>query len=332
MPATYYAMGSLTPDTIFVVDGADPPRLYADTDRDGDLAEEEPLTGKRISEGPRTPGPPGYAYGPIALSGGVEVVAELAEFGGGRHYLTVRPAGLHSGRIELDGAAYAAAVVDANMNGRCDDACAPQRGLRCDWLAVDTNRNGRFEGSPGRPGEVLPLPGLLEVGGTYYAVSVAADGSSLSMTPTEPEFGTLDLGGADAEVQLLSSNGLFRLGPGGGPHRLPAGRYRAIRLILRRRDGGAEWTLSSSYPEGALSGFAIEPGATTTIEAGEPLVGRVTAQPRGPSVEIEFGVFGQAGEDYEAGARKNGRRQPAPKFRIVGESGEVAASGSFRYG
>ncbi len=52
----------------------------------------------------------------------------------------------------------------------------------------------------------------------------------------------------------------------------------------------------------------------------------------GSSISIGLIIEGQAGEVYEPGAAKNGRRMPAPKFTVFDESSTVLGSGSFEYG
>ena len=47
---------------------------------------------------------------------------------------------------------------------------------------------------------------------------------------------------------------------------------------------------------------------------------------------LGFSLAGQAGEEYAAGADRGGRRQKAPKFKILSEADKVLVSGSFEYG
>jgi hypothetical protein len=50
------------------------------------------------------------------------------------------------------------------------------------------------------------------------------------------------------------------------------------------------------------------------------------------SQAIGLSVVGQGGETYSAGAQKDGALEPAPKFKILDESGKELASGQFQYG
>jgi hypothetical protein len=68
------------------------------------------------------------------------------------------------------------------------------------------------------------------------------------------------------------------------------------------------------------------------MEVGPPLTVATDARKLGNTVRLSVSVKGRIGEQYPAGATKNGGRQPAPDFKILDESGKVLATGSFRYG
>jgi hypothetical protein len=61
-------------------------------------------------------------------------------------------------------------------------------------------------------------------------------------------------------------------------------------------------------------------------------VGEVRTDLYDNSLMLSFALRGRAGEEYEAGARRNGRSQPAPSFVIQDETGKELASGKFEYG
>lgn len=67
-------------------------------------------------------------------------------------------------------------------------------------------------------------------------------------------------------------------------------------------------------------------------KAGTPLIVKADVLGAGQNVSIGLIIEGQAGEVYEPGAARNGRRMPAPMFKVFDESGKVLGSGSFEYG
>lgn len=87
---------------------------------------------------------------------------------------------------------------------------------------------------------------------------------------------------------------------------------------------GATWTLG-------LKGlpYEIPEGCT---KAGAPLAVMADVAGGGRSISIGLTIQGQAGEVYEPGAARNGRRRPAPTFTVFDESGKALGSGSFEYG
>ncbi len=87
---------------------------------------------------------------------------------------------------------------------------------------------------------------------------------------------------------------------------------------------GDTWTLG-------LAGRPPQPPEDGT-KPGVPIVVKADVHGYGQSISIGLIIQGQAGEVYEPGAAKNGRRRPAPTFDVFDESGKVLGSGSFEYG
>lgn len=94
---------------------------------------------------------------------------------------------------------------------------------------------------------------------------------------------------------------------------------------LTATDGnGDTWTLGLAGVPPRLSEDGSKPGA--------PLIVKADVESFGQSVSLGVIIAGQAGEVYEPGAAKNGRRMPAPTFKVLDESGAELGSGSFEYG
>ena len=94
-------------------------------------------------------------------------------------------------------------------------------------------------------------------------------------------------------------------------------------LAATDNQGGA-WTLG-------LKSVPPEPPEDGT-KPGSPLCVKADVKGSGRSISIGLIIEGQAGEVYEPGAAKDGKRRPAPKFTVLDESGTVLGSGSFEYG
>jgi hypothetical protein len=101
-------------------------------------------------------------------------ISLLGSAGGG--YVVLTPAILRAGTAKLAGRSYRVQVVDADLDGRYESSF-PQKMLRA-WnliLAMDLNGNGRLETDTLDSGEIMPLPKLIQVGGAWYDVAVAAE-------------------------------------------------------------------------------------------------------------------------------------------------------------
>jgi len=314
--------------------GGDSPKLYVDTDGDGDMADEKPLAGK--AEGPQ------MEFGTVALtaSGGKPVKVALLAYMGGKpakpQFLLVRGAGCLTGKVTLASKVYDVVVIDGNLNGRYNDTlkgdAMPSQNM--DALVIDLNGDGQFA-PPSltiQPMEWVPLAKGIKVADTYYTVTVAADGSTIELAKTDPGFGTLDLGASDVEIMGFSDFGFQRI-QGGGKVRLPAGQYMPVMVSLSRTDAeGVKWTLRRSGGTDKLSQLRIEPGKTLVLKLGPPLVARTNVRQSGRNVFIGLSLVGRAGEQYAPGAEKDNKRLPAPTLEIIDETEKVIHTGKFEYG
>ncbi len=335
---TYFLATLGGTDFVFLIDSAQPPRLYADTDGDGDLSDETPVStgdqGQRAAEGQ----PQMAVLGPITLKApdakSVQVYIRLTVFGDQRR-LGIYAGGLRTGEVRLGERSYQVAVVDGDCDARYDGTVSLpldlSEGPVFDVLAIDLNDNRKFEMVLDPPlFETLPLPKMLSVEDTYYSVNVAPDGSAIRLKEIEPAFGTLDAGSPDAELWLFSDCGIYKLGGAEGGWRLPVGKYMPLQLSLKKEDeGGSEWKLAGRFDPAEMPCFEISPGETQTLEFGPPLSAETNVQSMGASVSIGFSLLGRGGEKYSPGAEKDGSRTPHAKFEVADDTGKVVLSDAF---
>ena len=72
--------------------------------------------------------------------------------------------------------------------------------------------------------------------------------------------------------------------------------------------------------------------SNATSQPGPPLLVDTDVSIRGRNVTVGMTVRGQAGEEYELSARKNGKRQALPTIDIFDVSGKHLHSAKFEYG
>ncbi|MGE5294291.1 MAG: hypothetical protein ACM3VT_05630 [Solirubrobacterales bacterium] len=326
-----------------VVDLSDSPRLCLDTDADGVLSEEHCFPAD-MSDG-------AWQFGPIPPIGGAG-----SGSADGRFYvrcsrpnapstLLTRPASFRTGRLRLDGETHRVAVADGDYDGAFRSILSlpldrPERLPASDVFGIDLNHNGTFEISLGGQSEVMPLGRLVKIRDAYYALDVAPDGTSLALSRTEPQLGTLAIEPNDVAVALrLWSDAAEQCLAQGRTWQLPAGKYKAIHATLTKTDtSGHVWTVSSNTSSrftrlGPLEYFTIEPGITTSIRIGPPFVLKTdVVQTAAAQVSIGMVLIGCAGEEYWGIQQQEQRRPSPPALRIVDEKGTVLETGTFEYG
>lgn len=327
--AVYYSIRLGGKEVLLAHQMSRPPKLFVDTDADRDLSDEQAVearTGTRSFGGDVQFHPVTFKTGP---SGEFEVKFRVEAHG--TRYLLVYPVGLRVGTVKLGGKSYAIAISDGNLDGRYDGMFAPEGSY--DWLGIDRNGDRILDDDSRSSEEIVPLPRLLNAGDAYYSVKVAPDGSSVALQKADPRLGVLDVDCPWAMLTLLGPCGRHQLKAAQGKWELPAGRYSAEVVTLRQRDDKARlWEVTSYGNTGKLRDFEISEGATLSLKAGPPLQIRPQVSQDARTVRIALATLGRAGEQYSAAATRDGRRSPAPKVRILDESGKVLDSGRFEYG
>ncbi len=143
----------------------------------------------------------------------------------------------------------------------------------------------------------------------------------------------IDAGGAAAKLQL--AGGLFdkaTISSGAEPTKVSARAHRPQHLSLSMKQGGDTWQIDSRGPWGKLSKISVNNNDTTVLKLGPPFLIKPGVRKSGSNVSIDFAIIGQASEQYQSVIRKNNRSVPAPKAKIIDETGNVLASGKFEYG
>ncbi len=107
----------------------------------------------------------------------------------------------------------------------------------------------------------------------------------------------------------------------------PDGGNRISLSVPTKQDAnGNMWSLQ------LLKGQPSQIIAQAGVEPGPPLLVKPEVAVQGRIVEVGVTVQGQAGEKYVPGVQRNDKWLPAPKFRLISETGKVLAAGQFEYG
>ncbi len=374
----YYYSGTIGDrEVIALIESGKSRTLYIDLDGDRNLSNEQPLTGKRVRSAMAFGWTQSYRFGPVSLqdegdgteaakpAGGRGAKAAASELSGGAFYveqfdldyLLVRAAVCRRGVVRIKNTSYPVLLTDGNFNGRYDDtfrfavsrkkedknskdsqAAGDASAISSDFLGIDLNRNGRFDRDAFWGAEVQALTKLIQLGGAYYSVQVAPDGSSITLDEGTPELGTLDIGKQQADIMVMSENGTFSLKARGEPVKLPVGKYRLVYVVLHGTDSkNVRYSLSGRAPDTKVCHFEISKDGTTALKFGPPL--KVTASQRtlrnlliGKVVSFNVRCTDKLGIDYQVSAQRAGRVGVAPSVKILDEKGKTLSVGKFEYG
>jgi hypothetical protein len=135
------------------------------------------------------------------------------------------------------------------------------------------------------------------------------------------------------EMQLRS--GWFskiRITSGADPATVNARVYRPRSISLAGQKGGNEWIINGFGPWGKLAKIKVKEDQTTVLKPGPPFNVKTNVRRRGQNLSIGLLVIGQAGEHYSAEVRTRRGSLPAPRLKIVDESGKVLVSDKFKFG
>jgi hypothetical protein len=346
----YYLIKSGDRQIAAILDFSKGLRLCVDTDGDGSLAQERYFAPKRVSTAKEDRA---RRFGPVLLTFAAGQDRATCSFYVWCYSLDtpgpmiVCPASYKAGALRLQGRPYQVAVVDGDYDGRFSTVLKLPLGEGwqmpgCDLFGIDLNHDGAFSFSPCQRPEIWPLGKMVAVGGSYYAIDVAADGSSLTLSKTEPEFGTLALEPNDITASLrLWSDAADQNLPDIWEWRLPAGKYKAIDATFRKTDSSGDvWTFNGNTSAssaqgyvhlGPLDAFEIRPGETTTLKVGPPFVVKTLAEKTQPGVVlIDTVLTDSAGVEYLMDFHRNNELPTERPFRIVDVKGTVLVEDAFK--
>lgn len=318
-------------------------KLFVDLDGSGDLSHGQPL------QSWLTP-TKNHAFPAFQVKVGEEKVALKVEVVGPNR-IYVYPATMLTGKVKFGEKSYTVLLVDAELDGKYNHYYgekpigrpAPAKFSRVsvaggvppyDVFAIDLKGSGKIEPEVGGVMEAMPLPKMLRVNGSYYKITVSADGQSIDTSKIEsPKTGTLSVDCDCIDMVLCSEDGGYRLCGGKTKLELPAGAFTIPSYRLAKKDGrGDLWTINGAPPAGGQ--MSISASETKALKLGTPVtVKAVVSSAEHGTVKIGIDMVGANGESLETGALKNGIRQNPPSIKIVAsDSGKVLNQGFFEYG
>jgi len=298
-------------------------RLYVDSNCDGSLAGETPVTGTnspadRHGTFPRVKVVFDTADGPVTY----EFSLAYSEQKGGALICRVFPICWYEGTVKVGGKEYRVVLADSNCNGTFNDSSldpnqADQVIVRSPYADFRT------------AGKYIQLVDQLS-NTELYSLEVARDGAYVKITPSpKPPVGTLRVAPDVDHVGLLGENGLLFFDVRAAAAQAPAGKYVVYSWrIERKASNGALWLLSASYGQKAAA-FEIAEGGETSLDVGEPLVASLE-EVEGSQYVFSASLGGRLGESVRMSV--GGALPDPPKLVVKNADGSYQKSFSFQYG
>lgn len=315
--------------------------LYADTNLDGSLADEKPITGEYDNYGNGSGGYYHVQWPPVMFVRAGEdgpvtfhLAPQFSESGSesSSRRLYIGSAGWYEGQVMLDGKLWALALVDSDTNGRFNDTS--QDTQAGDVLAVRSP--GKFVRPPSsstQGDDTHYLGKLLEFQGKLYEVEAAEDGSSVSLRPAgKVPFGTVRVGEMVTQVNLYGPAGQFRRTIADGKMEVPVGTYRLQSYTLQRKsDNGTLWAIENNWASGEKP-FTVTAEKETDLGFGKNFQANLsdTNPRRGGEHSFSFEIRSESGSSLSLTC--NGQRPAAPKVRIRNDDESYNRTFSMEYG
>lgn len=298
--------------------GEAPDTIYIDSNADGSLADEKPVTAhsstREFSQ-----------FGPLRVvfqgeDGPVTCHVNIASYNH-KEYKNVQltSGGWYEGPVTVAGKRYNCRLVDFNSNGTYDDTSMDFNELDHIYLGESTAYDRHFAGK------------YIRIGGALYHPRPARDGAFVVFEPAlDVPTGKLALPETTTMLSLGGEGGLLSFEVEGGSVEAPVGTWLVSEWTSTKKDArGATWTMTGAgfASKGA---FAVKKGAAVELALGEPVTAKLTAAKSGSSWAFTETLHGQLGEKISL--LVNGQRPPAPRLRIENEDSSYSRLYTFEYG
>jgi hypothetical protein len=308
--------------------------LYVDADGDGRLTAQEKLTGIHCDDS--------LTFGPVKIlvdCGGEKCpqwflfrYAEQVSDDGKNVYrrFDVVNAGYYQGVVAFGDTKCLVAFGDVNANGLYHDLMS-QDEWTADRLLLDHNGDGKLDGGH-QSEESQPLGRCVQVGGRYWRLEVAADGSAVTVEPLNKPVGTIRAAVADYTLLLKGDDGVLHVRSKDGTAAVPAGSYRLVRCSYQVQQQDKRWQFIARAGEHNKA-IEVPADGVAPIPFGPPFVPKVKARPSATDLGLDLELRGAGGEIYDSVyCGQEYQQPPVPKVRILDANDRELALLDFHYG
>jgi hypothetical protein len=301
-------------------DGQPYETLYFDSNADGSLKDETPITA-RLSSQSRAD------FGPVSVTFR------------GKEGLVIYSLNL---KFQDDGKKKAACAISAC----CYQGQLVVGDVNLDCVLVDYNANGTFDDRSADPGQsdrlylrkngqsdwgVQVLADCMAIDSGMCRVEISHGGSRICLTDaTNMKFGKFRVPAGLARLSIKSERGRFIFQNGQVTGTLPTGRYSITDWTIEQKDfAGRTWRIQA-YIRNDKGIFDIEESSEMPLAVGFPIVSKIDVKPSGKSYQLNHSFVGQLGEQFYITC--DGRRPPPPRIHITNPKKSFSRVYSLKYG
>jgi hypothetical protein len=292
--------------------------LYIDSNCNGHLNDETPVTSYRIEQDRSYFGPIKVVFdgedGPISYHLNFEFYSREDNT-----YIYISSGGWYEGNITVEGAKKHCVLIDYNINGTFNDKSLEPGD--CDRIRIGKkdSRDSRFVGN------------YIEVDGVLYQPEIAQDGAYIKIEKAKDvTFGNIGVPQTITIFAAGGENGLFTVKLEKGIGRLPVGKYRINQWEIERKDEkNNSWKLKGQWFR-QKGDFEVTEASQTNLKVGEPITSTLQAREKDSTHYFDQNLVGQLEERIEL--TRKGAQPRAPKLNIKSKDGSYDRSFAFEYG
>lgn len=295
--------------------------LFIDSDADGHLDDEQPVTAYLTEQYDTHFGPVKVEFEGKDFPIAYHLNFKFFNYNELNRRLYIYSGCWYEGQITVDWLERHCVLIDGNVNGTFSDK------------TIDTNIGDKISiGSKKDP--AVYVGNYIEVGGVLYHPEIARQGGWVKLTKAEDvKFGSVQFPESIIFLMAGGENGLFRFHPEGGTVSLPVGRYRFLYWWIDRKDDqGRRWGLhASAPPNGGF--FEVNYEEKTHLSIGEPVLSILEARSTEEGHSFRQSLSGRLGEHIQLEPWLPSRDRPGPPtLRIRNKDGSYDRTLTFEYG
>jgi hypothetical protein len=292
--------------------------LYIDSDGDGNLENENPIS-------PSTTDNYRLTFGPVQVP--FEVEGEPVSYHVNFMFynrsdytrLYAYTGGWYEGPIRVGDTEQFCMLLDQNANGTFDDK------------SINFSQSDRIRIGPKDQRDTRYVGNYIKLADRLYELHIARDGAYVELAEAKDvKYGSVQVPETITELVVGGENGLFTVSLDKGKGTLPAGTYRIERWGIERKDDqGANWKLAGRWFDDKGI-FSITPDQETALKIGEPILSTLEDRKDGKDHYFNQSMAGSLGERIEL--TRGGSQAPAPSVRIKNQDGSYDRKFTLEYG